>query len=412
MTAPTRILFVDDDPMVLQGLRRSLHRRGEDWTMRFVESAEEAFAELDREPAEVVVSDLRMPGMDGVQFLERIAALWPSTVRIILSGQTERETLLRALGPAPQFLSKPCDADRLKTAISRALRLRGLLKSPSFLERIGSLRWIPGPPEIYTRLMEAIRDEKTPLDAAKRIVAEDAGFSARLLSIANSPVYALPITISDVGTAARLLGLDTVRALALIHGFVSSLADDDLGGLPVERLWAEGIQCGSVSRHVALNLRTPSDIANEASVAGLLHGIGQLLLARNDPRRHHAAREEAESGNIRLPEAEAKQFGFDHALAGGYLLHLWGFPDAVVEGVIGWPFPSQLGELPETPTAADLVHIARVAMALDRREPERPISAGDLEDVGADPARFAVLGAQAGLPQWIRTCPHLGHDAP
>ncbi len=408
---PMRILFVDDDTMVLQGLRRALHRRNADWAMRFVESPEEAFAELDREPAEVVVSDLRMPGMDGVQFLERIATLWPSAVRIILSGQTERETLLRAIGPAPQFLSKPCTVERLELVISRALRLRRMLKDPAFLERIGRLRSIPSPPAIYTRLMEAIRNEKTPLDAVGRVVAEDVAFSTRVLAVANSPIYALPMTVSDVGHATRLLGLDTVRALAMTHGLVSSVAGLDIGGLPVEQLWMDGIQCGTVTRHVALNMRAPSDLANEAALAGMLHGIGQLLLAINDPRRHRAARAAAEQGKTRLIDAEEKLFGFNHALAGGYLLHLWGFPDAVVEGVIGWPFPSNIGELPDVPTAADLVHIARLAMALDRRKPQTPADDGELADLGADLERLAACGARDGLAQWVGNCPHLGHGS-
>jgi len=411
MTPPTQILFVDDDPMVLQGLNRALHRHHEDWSMRFVESAEAAFTALGEAPADVVISDLRMPGMDGVQFLERVASLWPGTVRIILSGQTERETLLRAIGPAPQFLAKPCSAERLEAVISRALRLRLLLGDPTFLERIGLLRTLPSPPGIYTRLMEAIRNETAPLDAVGRIIAQDMAFSARLLQIANSPVFALPMTISDVAHAARLLGLDTVRALALTHGMVSSLAGIDLGGLPIEQLWMDGIQCGTVTRHMALNMRAPSDLANEATLAGMLHGIGQLLLAMNDPRRHRAARAAAKAGQLRLTDAEERLFGFNHALVGGYLLHLWGFPDAVVEGVIGWPFPSRLGAMPNLPTTADFVHIARIAMRLDRESGDMPIEADDLAESGADIARLTAFGAQENLPQWIHSCPHLGHSS-
>ncbi|MBN2752388.1 MAG: HDOD domain-containing protein [Rhodospirillaceae bacterium] len=409
MTPPTRILFVDDDPMVLQGLKRALHRHHEDWSMRFCESAEDAFTEMNHIPADIVISDLRMPGMDGVQFLERVASLWPSTIRIILSGQTERETLLRAIGPAPQFLSKPCSAEHLETVISRSLRLRHMLNDPSFLKRIGQLRNLPSPPGIYSRLMEAIRNDKTPLDAVGRIIAQDIAFSTRLLQIANSPIFALPMTISNVAHATRLLGLDTIRAPALTHGLVSSLHGIDLGGLPIEALWMDGIQCGTVTRHMALNMRAPSDIANEAALAGMLHGIGQLLLAMNDPRRHRAARAAAQAGQLSLTEAEERLFGFNHALAGGYLLHLWGFPDAVVEGVIGWPFPSKINALPNLPTTADFVHIARVAMQLDRQGSDLPIEADDLEDSGADVARLVAFGAQNSLPQWIRSCPHLGH---
>lgn len=407
MTASTSIMFVDDDPMVLQGLRRALHRRTDSWAMRFVGGAEEAFAEMHRDPAEVVVSDLRMPGMDGVQFLDRVASLWPRTVRIILSGQTERETLLRAIGPAPQFLAKPCSADRLDHVISRALRLRGLLDAPEFLERIGRLRALPSPPGIFVRLMEAIRNDAAPLDAVGRIVAEDVGFSARLLQIANSPIFALPMTIADVGHATRLLGLDTVRALALTHGMVASLAGVDLGGLPIETLWLDGIRCGAVARHVAMAMRAPAENVNEAQLAGLLHGVGQLLLAINDPRRHRAARAAATAGKAGLTDAEEKLFGFNHALAGGYLLHLWGFPDAVVEGVIGWPFPSRLGTLPNLPTTADFVHVARLAITLERRGD----GSEDIAAAGGDVDRIAALAPSGDLARWLANCPAFGPEA-
>ena len=158
---------------------------------------------------------------------------------------------MRAIGPAPQFLSKPCGSERLELVISRALRLRRLLDDPTFLGRIGQLRSIPSPPDIYVRLMEALRNEKAPLDAIGSIVAEDVAFSVRMLQIANSPIYALPMTISDVAHATRLLGLDTVRGFALTHSMISSLSDIDIGGLPIEQLWVDGIQCGTVARHPA-----------------------------------------------------------------------------------------------------------------------------------------------------------------
>lgn len=407
MTLVTSILFVDDDPMVLQGLRRALHRRAGAWAMRFVGGAEAAFAEMTRDPAEVVVSDLRMPGMDGVQFLDRVAALWPRTVRIILSGQTERETLLRAIGPAPQFLAKPCSAERLDHVISRALRLRALLDAPEFLERIGRLRALPSPPGIFVRLMEAIRNDAAPLDAVAGIVARDVAFSARLLQIANSPIFGLPMTISDVGHATRLLGLETVRALAISHGMVASLAGADLGGLPVDTLWIEGLQCGAVARQVAIAARAPTEHVNEAQLAGMLHGVGQLLLAMNDPRRHRAARAAVSAGQLGLTDAEEKLFGFNHALAGGYLLHLWGFPDAVVEGVIGWPSPSRLGHLPNLPTTADFVHVARLAILLQRQGRD----AAEIEAAGADLARLAEIAPPEDLARWLAACPSLDQDA-
>ena len=410
MATSLRILFVDDDTMVLQGLRRALHRQRADWEMLFASRPESALAELRNTPADVVVSDIRMPGMDGVEFLERIAETWPATVRIILSGVPERETLLRSVGPAPQFLTKPCSAERLIWVVERAMRLRRELSDPKLLAMIGRLKVIPSPPSIYLRLMETLRNDRIPIEGVSRVVAQDLAFSTRVLQVANSPVFALPMMVSDVTHAVRLLGLDTLRSLALTHGLVASTRGLDLGGLDIEQLWLEGVQCGAVARHIALNLRAPADVANEASQAGLLHGIGQLLLAVNDPRRHRAARAAAAAGQMRLTEAEGRLFGFNHALAGAYLLHLWGFPDAVVDGVAGWPLPSAASPLPATPTTADFVHIARLAMSVGQTGSDMPITADDLKEAGADTRRLTAFGLQADLPQWIRGCPHLGHS--
>jgi len=411
MTDQIKILFVDDDPLVLQGLRRALHRQQESWDMIFAESSDQAFEKLNAGTVDVVVSDLRMPGMDGIQFLERVASIWPSTIRIILTGQTEREALLRAVGPAPQFLSKPCSAEKLEAVISRSIRLRNNIKDPTFTDRIGILKSIPSPPDIYAKLMASIGNEKAPTDAVGRVVAQDLAFTTRLLQVANSPIFALPMMVSDASHAVRLLGVDTVRALAITHGLVTSLQGTDLGNLPIENLWFEGIQCGTVTRHIALNMHANADLVNESSLAGMLHGIGQLLLAMNDPRRHRAARAAAQAGQLQLTEAEQRLFGFNHALAGGYLLHLWGFPESVIEGVIGWPFPSKLGEMPSSPTAADFVHIARLAMMLDKKGSDLVLEASDLEDFNADLDRMTTFGASNNLPKWIRSCPHLGHES-
>jgi len=313
--------------------------------------------------------------------------------------------LLKAIGPSPLFLIKPCRAESLVQVIFTALRLRRLLGDADFLARIGQMRAIPSPPGIYIRLMEAIRNDAAPIDAVNRIVVKDVGFSARLLQIANSPIFALPMTIADVGHATRLLGLDTVRALALTHGMVASLQGVELGGLPIEALWRDGIQCGTVTRHMALAMRAPTELTNEATLAGMLHGIGQLLMAMNDPRRHHAARAAANAGKLSLTDAEEKLFGFNHALAGGYLLHLWGFPDAVVEGVIGCPFPSRRGNLPNLPTTADFVHVARVAMAVERKTTD------ELDETDGDLARLETLAPLSDIVRWIRSCPHLGHES-
>ena len=107
------ILFVDDEKNVLQGLRRSLRSMRHDWQMHFAEGGAAGLEVLANHSVDVVVSDMRMPGMDGAQFLEKVSQDYPSTARFVLSGQADRETTYRAIGPSHQFFSKPFDADTL-----------------------------------------------------------------------------------------------------------------------------------------------------------------------------------------------------------------------------------------------------------------------------------------------------------
>jgi len=111
-----RVLFVDDEPRILDGRRRMLRSMRHEWKMSFAETGQEALAILANQPFDVVVVDMRMPGMDGVQLLSEVRKRH-QIIRIVLSGTADREAILRAVGLAHQYLSKPCDAETLKSVL-------------------------------------------------------------------------------------------------------------------------------------------------------------------------------------------------------------------------------------------------------------------------------------------------------
>src|SRR5450631_4533885 len=118
MTSP-RILFVDDEPNLLAGLRRMLRTKGDVWDMQFAESGRQALTLMGEEPFDVVVSDMRMPGMDGGQLLAEVRRLYPRTARIILSGHADQAAIIAAIGPTQQYLAKPCELDLLVAVLDR-----------------------------------------------------------------------------------------------------------------------------------------------------------------------------------------------------------------------------------------------------------------------------------------------------
>ena len=121
-----RILFVDDEPNVLLGLKRMLRSQRHEWDMAFAGGGAEGLTLMEKEPFDVVVSDMRMPGMDGAEFLTAVMSRYPDVVRLILSGHSEWELIMKSVGPAHQYLTKPCAAEELKTTVAQAFALREL----------------------------------------------------------------------------------------------------------------------------------------------------------------------------------------------------------------------------------------------------------------------------------------------
>jgi diguanylate cyclase (GGDEF)-like protein len=119
-----RIMFVDDDLNVLEAMQRTMRPMRHEWSMEFVSSGAEALELLERDPrVEVIISDMRMPGLSGSEFLSRSRAFAPEAQRILLTGQTDLASAISAIneGEIFRFLSKPCPAAELIRTIEAAL---------------------------------------------------------------------------------------------------------------------------------------------------------------------------------------------------------------------------------------------------------------------------------------------------
>src|SRR5438128_1673081 len=111
------ILFVDDEPNLLDGLRRMLRSLRHEWSVEFMSSAEEALHVLAQRPFDVLVTGMRMPGMDGAELLAEVRDRYPDVVRIVLSEHGDQQAILRSVRLTHQYLAKPCDAETLKAVV-------------------------------------------------------------------------------------------------------------------------------------------------------------------------------------------------------------------------------------------------------------------------------------------------------
>jgi putative nucleotidyltransferase with HDIG domain len=326
-----KILFVDDEPKLLEGLQRMLRTKRREWDMTFVTSASDALAAMEKEPFHILVTDMRMPGMDGSELLKKVEEFHPQVVRIVLSGHTDKEMILRTVGPAHQYLSKPCDVEALKATLSRACSLSDILSDAGLVRVVSGIESLPSIPSLYSEVLQEINSPEGSLNKVGEIITKDFGMSAKILQLVSSSFFGLPTHVSNPVRACQLLGLETIKALVLSVGIFSQFSKSR--DFSVDALWEHSMSTALLARDMAVKANLGQDSVDDAFMAGLLHDIGKLILMDKTPEEFRQICELANSTNCSALEAEQRVLGTTHAQVGAYLLGIWGLPEPIVEAV-------------------------------------------------------------------------------
>lgn len=323
-----RILFVDDEPNILEGLQDLLRKYRREMEVVFATDGEAALAELRKRPFDAVVSDMRMPGMDGAALLQRVKQEYPDVIRIILSGHADRNAIFMALPVSHQFLAKPCDAEALCDAIQRSCRLRALLADESLRRQIGAIEKLPSLPRVYQELMAAMSRPDTSTAMITAIVERDSAMSAKMLQLVNSACFNSAKCITRVDHAVVYLGMEMIKNLALsVHVFTTLSKHSKLSAFESNQ------QHSILTARVAKRLLKAEQQAYQAFTAALLHDVGCIILSICIPESYAVVMETARTTNRPLHEVETEVLGVTHAAVGAYLLGLWGLPFPIVEAV-------------------------------------------------------------------------------
>lgn len=344
-----RVLFVDDDPMLLAGLRNALRRYRNEWDMTFVCGGREGRAAVEAERFDALVSDVRMPDVDGQEVLRAARQHSPDTVRIVLSGQTDPADAARLVDLAHRYVAKPVSSALLFEVVEGACSRRDLLENAALRALVTGLKDLPPLPRSYARLSRvAERPDAGPADVAK-IIADDPGLSARVLRVVNSAFFGLPQPMSTVGAAAVYLGINMLKALVLDAELEQAFAAGGLDARAADALLQRSRRAAAVVRKLAPN-------ADLAFTACILADAGLLVLAMLDPRRSRE-RHAAASGDCHaLAALEQADLGCDHQQVGAYLLSLWGLTADIVNAAAG--HHTRPAALRGPPTTAQLVAVA------------------------------------------------------
>jgi HD-like signal output (HDOD) protein len=387
-----RILFVDDESKVLRGLQRMLRAMRDEWDMAFAQSAEQALDALAVEHFDVLVTDMRMPGMDGAQLLTTVRRRHPEVVRVVLSGHSEQESILRSVGTTHQYLAKPCDPEQLKNVIARACALRDTLTDESLRQLVSQMNTLPSLPQTYVKIMETLRSPDASTKEVGQIIAGDVGMTAKILQIVNSAFFGLRRHVPDPVQAAALLGIDILKALVLSVHIFSQLDEATVEGFSLEALRTHSTVTATLAKRTAAAEDCDARSCDHAFMAGLLHDVGKLIIAANVPERYRDVLRLAREEGLASWVAEERLLATTHAEVGAYLLGIWGLPDPIIEAVAFHHHPD--GAPVSTFNALAAVHIADCL----QHEEDAASPAPDNERLNAE--FLARMGLSARLPAW------------
>ena len=335
------LLLVDDDKNVLSGLQRMLHQVRSTWSVHHASGGREALKLIeDGTAVDIVVTDLHMPGMHGVELLREISKIEPEMIRIVLSGNLNADDLADAASVAHQIVAKPCDPDHFRAVIARAFTLRRRMENSPVKASLMRMGTLPSVPVLYWRIMDEINSPSPSISRVAEIVSKDPGMTAKVLKVANTSTNPQN-RVTDIVYATHMIGLENLKSFVLAAELFEKVSNDSMSeDFDIDALWYHGLTVGEYAMRIAEFEAAEKRIVDASYTAGLLHDIGLLILASKLPGEFQGVLDYARKHGSTLFQAERKVLGVTHAEIGAYLLDLWGLHDAVVKAISHHFFPS------------------------------------------------------------------------
>lgn len=387
-SSPKRILFIDDEPALLDALKRVLRPLRNEWDVQVESSPRAALERLDRESFDVVVTDMRMPALDGVSVLTQVMQRSPDAIRIVLSGDAEPSTAMRAVPVAHQFLTKGCDVDALKDTVSRISRMRDRMHDESMRALIGEIDGLPAVPAICQELNRILGKTDFSMRQLASVVEKDPAVCAKILQLVNSSFFGVGRKITQVHDAVAYLGASMLKNLVAsvtLWRTLEGVRPAAIGQL--QRVHGSCQRVGALARLMMGKDRARSE---EAFISGLLHDIGMTLLIAYLPERYDRISAEMLKTGLSFYEVERSLYTVDHAEIGAYLLDAWGLPFQILEAVAFHHSAPNLGHTRLEP--ADAVYIAQALLDAQAR--------GQHFDECVDTSYLAQMGVESELAEW------------
>lgn len=328
MNEKIRVLFVDDERMILDGLRNRLRRQRKVWDMRFAHGPNEALDILKEHSFDAVVSDMRMPHMSGAELLSWVQEHHPWTARLMLSGQTEREEVIKALPLAHTFLHKPCDRESLVENVEMACTALSRLREPALLSMVASVPRLPMLSEFYEVLNGALENTALPREGVVEMLEKAPELYERALFLVQAGYFAgTDQEVKSARCMVEMLGLQWTRNAVLVaEVFAGVEALETPPWFDFQGFCQKALESAAAAARMVLG----TEAMRATYTAAILRDLGEAVLAASGVDMREIERRAREEGRS-VRDLEKEVCGFTHAEVSAALLALWGLPLDLVE---------------------------------------------------------------------------------
>jgi putative nucleotidyltransferase with HDIG domain len=361
------LLFVDDDANAVEYLSHAFCDQRNEWDFHFASSGCEALMIMEKQPIKIIITDISMPIMSGIELLENAAHFYPGTIRMALSACSECDLVMKSVKVTHQYLSKPCAPETLKAVISQLDGSGTLLQNENLIHLVSRLGKLPDPPSAHYEILREMQSQKVDIEKIGEIISRDPNAEAKVMQFANSVFFGCRQRLSNITDAVSFLGVAKIIQLLLAISAFSEFRPAGNGTLVIEDLWTHSTSTAIEATKIAQDQQAPYGVFEDSFIAGLLHDIGKLILANRLPEEYERTVLEATRSQIPLWIAENESFSVTHAEVGAYLLAIWDLPNSIVDAVAFHHNPSA-SEIRHF-SALNAVHAANTFVHFAENEP-------------------------------------------